>query len=94
MSLFMPHYLVYWKPTTVLEDEVWPTVEHSASDQYGKLAIGDVLWIVTSEGPDDLVLIGRQRVDRIVSQSTAEKLLRNPELWKAEFHAICDSPEN
>ena len=89
----MTHYLVYWKPSTVVDDEPWPRIMHSASDQYHRLSIGDVLWVVTSEEPDDLVLIGRQRVDRIVGQEEAERITATPNLWKSEYHAICDEPQ-
>jgi hypothetical protein len=39
----MHHYLVYWKPSTVVENADAPLLGHSASNQYGKLAVGDVL---------------------------------------------------
>jgi hypothetical protein len=55
---------------------------------------GDVLWIVTSEGPDDLLLVGRQRVDRIVGQAEAERITGSQNLWKAEYHAMSDDPED
>ncbi len=85
----MTHYLAYWKPETVAA-QVSEPLNHSASNQYGKVKSGDVLWIVTSEAPNDLVLVGRLGVHRIVGQSVAAKLLGTADLWDAEYHAIAD----
>lgn len=89
----MRHYMVYWKPSTVRKNEGCQ-VDHSASNQYGRhIAVGDVLWIVTSEGPNDLKLVARQHVDRIVDgQAEAEQLLQRP-LWEARYHVISESVE-
>jgi hypothetical protein len=89
----MAHFLVYLKPGTVLADEHVANLPHSASNQYDRLSTRDVLWIVTSEGVDDLVLVGRQQVDRIVNQAEAEKLTLNRQVWQAKYHAVCDHPE-
>lgn len=89
----MAEYFVYWKPSTVADDQDFPMIDHSASDQYDRLAVRDILWIVTSEGPNDLVLVGRQRVDRVVGQEEAERFCRNNNLWKAKYHVITDEPE-
>ncbi len=89
----MAHYLSYWKPVTVAENEGSPMLEHSASDQYAKLSLGDVLWIVSSEGPNDLVLVGRLRADHVVEQTEAERILGSTGLWEATHHAISDEPE-
>lgn len=89
----MAHYLVYWKPATVVADRDVDVLRHAASNQFGRLATQDVLWIVTSEEPGDLVLVGRMRVDRVVNQAEAEKATLSNHLWQAEYHAICDSPE-
>ena len=89
----MTHYLVYWEPSTVVDNESNPTLGHTASDQYGRVAVGDILWIVSSEERDDLVLVGRQRVDRILSQAEAERILGS-NLWEAKYHAICNEPED
>lgn len=89
----MSHFLVYWKASTVIDNQDSPNIKHSASNQYDRIRVGDCLWIVTSEGPNDLVLVGRQRVDRIVGQLEAEQLLHSPNLWQAEYHAISNEPE-
>ena len=89
----MTHYLTYWKPSTVDLDKRDPTLAHTASNQFGRVAVGDTLWIVSSEEPDDLVLVGRLKVDRIVGQAEAERIL-GPNLWEAEYHTICDEPED
>ncbi len=90
----MSHYLVYWKAETVAADEHLTSLQHSASSQYGRLATHDVLWIVTSEAPDDLVLVGRQFVDHVVGQAEAQRRMLNTHLWEADYHVICDQPEN
>lgn len=89
----MAHYLIYWKPSTVADGLHLPRLEYSASNQYDKLSVGDILWVVTSEGPDDLVLVGRQRVDHLVHREDAERRLRRRNLWDAELYAITDLPE-
>jgi hypothetical protein len=88
----LAHYLKYWKPQTVADS--LPTLNFSASDQYGKIRPGDVLWIVTSEEPGDLVLVGRQKVKRVVGRDEARKVLRTARLWPADFYAISDEPED
>ena len=90
----MAEYLIYWKPETVIRNqERNHCIFHTASNQYAKVNVGDRLWIVTSEAVDDLVLVGRQRIDRILSQSQANALFPGEPVWKARFHAICDKPE-
>lgn len=89
----MRNFFVYWKPQTVVANQSTSELGHSASNQYDKLRIGDILWIVTSEEPDDLVLVGRQRVDRIVGKFEAAQILRNSRLWDADHHVVADSPE-
>lgn len=90
----MTHYLIYWKPETskfayTQTDEL---LCHSASEQYRKLGIGDVLWIVGCYEPDHLLLVGRQRVDRILSQHDADRLYEE-DLWEANYRAISNEPE-
>jgi hypothetical protein len=89
----MAHYMVYWKPSTVAESEHLPGIQYSASNQYDKLAVGDVIWVVTSEGADDLVLVGRQRVDHLMGRVEAERCLGMTDLWDATHYAISDMPE-
>ena len=89
----MSQYLLYWKPEVAQRTEDEPLIAHAASDQLDKVGVGDVLWIVTSEGPDDLILVGRLRVDRIVGQEQAQRELRRTDLWEARYHAISDAPE-
>ena len=89
----MNHYMIYWKPSTVADGMHLPSIQYSASNQYDKVAVGDVLWIVTSEGPDDLVLVGRQRVDQLVHRPEAERILGKANLWDADTYAISSTPE-
>jgi hypothetical protein len=87
------HFLLYWKPETVLVDQNQPVLTYVASQQLDKVRVGDVLWVVTSEESDDLILIGRLKVDRIVGQVEAEAIMGHKNLWKADSYAICDHPE-
>jgi hypothetical protein len=89
----MAHYLVYWKAKTVADNESSVLLMHSASNQYEKVNVGDVLWIVSSEGPNDLVLVGRQSVDQLVGQLEAERTTNTRNLWAADRHAISKSPD-
>ncbi|MBX7074014.1 MAG: hypothetical protein K1X71_12780 [Pirellulales bacterium] len=89
----MTHYLVYWKPQTVIDHADQDYVGHSASDQYDRIATGDVLWIVSSERPGDLLLVARQRVDRVVNQQEAERVLQTTKLWPARFHVLSEPGE-
>lgn len=89
----MAHYLVYWKPNDYLLEWIGTPNNHSASNQYDRVANGDTLWIVTSNGPDNLVLFGRQQAVEIVDHDTACRRLKTDDLWEADFHAITLNPE-
>jgi hypothetical protein len=66
---------------------------HTSRNSFPKVGAGDVLWIVTSGGPDDLALVGRLRVDRILARAQAERALRRKNLWRADWYAICNAPK-
>src|SRR6185436_1984552 len=68
-------------------------LNHAASEQYHKVRVGDVLWVVTSEEPNDLLLVGRLRVDKIVGQHEANRLMETPNLWESEFHVFTEEPQ-
>lgn len=87
------NYMVYWKPSTVDCNLGMGEVNHTASNQYDRIRIGDVLWIVSSLGSNNLVLVGRQKVDRILDQDEAEALLGSDTLWIADYHVISEAPE-
>ena len=89
----MSHFIAYWTPDSVAANEQRPLLGHVPSNQLHKVRIGSVLWVVTSEEPNDLVLVGRLRVDRILSQSQACAFLDDWNLWQAKYHAVCDEPQ-
>lgn len=52
-----------------------------------------MLWIVTSEEPDDLLLMGRQRIDRMMNQTQADAHFDYSTIWRSKYHAITEEPE-
>jgi len=88
----MADYLFYCKPGQAEADLYEPYHNHYASEQFGKLAVGDVVWSVTSNG-GKLFLFGRLIVDYIVDGEEAEAILGHSNLYEASFHVITDSPE-
>jgi hypothetical protein len=87
------HFLAYWKPRTVdrqlRRGGVWSNQDHSASNQFGRVAKGDTVWIVTIRS-GRLHLVTRIKVEHVTSQYEAARLLKcNPrQLWEAEYHII------
>ena len=83
--------MVYWKPETVAFNLRGKNkLGHSASNQYRRIDVGDVLWIVSSRGFGDLLLINRQKVGRLatVDELSDEEAAR---LWQSDYHAFADS---
>jgi len=79
-------YLTYWKSQTVAQEEAI-LLDHAASEQYGKIVSGDILWFVTYEG-GTLYLVGCMEVARVVGQHDAERILQSDNLWEATYHAL------
>ena len=88
----MSHHLSYWKPKTLEDHASHPILVHSASPQYKRLEIGDVIWIVSSRKTTHLELFARIRVDHIVGQERAEEILQQ-DLWYSDYHVLTDKPE-
>ena len=82
----MAEYLTYWKSQTVAQEEAI-LLDHAASEQYGKIVSGDILWFVTYEG-GTLYLVGCMEVARVVGQHDAERILQSDNLWEATYHAL------
>jgi hypothetical protein len=86
------NFLAYWRPDTVdsvIERNGRRALDHAASDQFGRVAKGDTVWLVTiREG--QLRLVTRIVVERVTGQAGAARLLgcRPAELWKAEYHIV------
>ncbi len=79
------HFLSYWVPTTEKREPLEP-LDHSASDQYGRVNVGDTVWIVTVRSGGQFILIGRIVVDAITDDAGARKRLRTNTIWEAKFH--------
>ena len=84
----MANYLVYWKPDTLQRNLKMQAIRHTASGQYAKLRVGDTVWVVSSKCTNHLALFGRQKIDHIVDEKKAAKLLGAKNLWESEYHAI------
>jgi hypothetical protein len=68
---------------------VWSNENHSASNQFGRVAKGDTVWIVTIRS-GRLHLVTRIKVEHVTNQYEAARLLKcKPRhLWEAEYHII------
>jgi len=81
-------FLVYWLPDQIRAAIKDGLLKHAASEQFGRVARGDVLWI-TGKGPTEpLITVGPLHVAEIVSQRKAERRFQCP-LWGARYHALC-----
>ena len=88
----MNHWLVYWRPLTLLNAIYFGgKLDHTAGQQYKRISVGDTLWIVGSIKAGNLTLLGKQRVDRLIDQDTAEAE-QGEMLWESDFHAMSDKP--
>jgi hypothetical protein len=92
------HFLRYW----IRHDGDWSVLEqrlmtYSASNQYGRVSIGDVIWAVVRH-PDDnhLILVGRMTVDWIGNKLDASRRLQMAveAMYDAEVYVTCDNPES
>ena len=88
----MANWMVYWRFETYMTSVIQGgKIDHTASQQYKRIAAGDIIWIVTLSGPKGLILHGRQEADRITDQKTAERLLKE-DLWESDYHVITKKP--
>ncbi len=86
------HFFLYWKLPQVLRhlhDQGNPPVYHLGSEQLDKVAVGDVIWIITVED-GDLLLVGRFPVEHLVNREEAGKILNTDDLWESSLHAVCN----
>lgn len=87
----MPNDLLsYWKPATASNNigRGNGLLEHSASNQYGRLSVGDTVWIVTVRN-GNLYLLGRILVFQVMSKEEATRLIGSRNLWDAKYHIRC-----
>ena len=88
------HYLMYWRFETIedySDDGLEGLLDHAASSQFGRVGVGDVLWIVTTPPQTRrLLLFGRMSIGWLGRQDEAAQILdTDPEsLWQAEWHVI------
>jgi hypothetical protein len=82
-------FMSYWIPEQSALHDPEATLNHSASNQYKRCRVGDVLWIVTVRD-GKLYLVGRFSIKHLVDHETACRLLDNDDLWAADLHAIGD----
>lgn len=80
----MNHYLQYWKHHS---DDQQIVLDHTASDQLGKVHPGDIIWVITIKARR-LYLLGPIVTLQVVSQREAERRLGTKDLWRAVFHVI------
>ena len=83
-------FLLYWKPATVVNNlESGGELEHAASEQLGKVRVGDTVWVAgVSDGW--FHLLGRIIVGFVTDQDGAARRLKvDPDdLWGATYHII------
>ena len=84
-------YLSYWKPETASDHikQDHAILEHSASNQYGRVQTGDTIWIVTVRD-GDLYLLGNILVSKVVTHEEASKIFNAEDIWKARYHILCE----
>lgn len=83
--------LSYWKPETAdVNLELSGLLNHAASNQFHRVQIGDLVWIVTVRG-GDLRLLGRIVVGEITHGAKAAKVLGTSDLWEADYHILAEA---
>lgn len=83
------NFLLYWRPKTVERHLVSRfLLENAGSNQLGRVAPRDTLWIVTTGEAHDLCLVGRLRVGEVVTLKEAHARLGTSDLWPSRYHAL------
>lgn len=81
------HFLVYWLPDQIQNAITDGLLDHAASEQFGRVAPGDVLWIAGRGARAHLITVGPLHVAEIVDQKEAERRLPYKP-WPARYHAL------
>jgi predicted HNH restriction endonuclease len=94
----MADYMAYWRSDQVriaLEEAARAqAIDHSASEQFGKVRPGDTVWIVNIEkGTHRFLLVGRLEVGAVVGQTEANRVLQarygaDYEIYRASHHLL------
>jgi hypothetical protein len=89
----MQSFLYYWKPQTVDEErDRGELLNHSASEQFDRVQVGDHVWHATVRD-GELSIIGRIIVGHVVDQEGAARLLgkKSDELWARPHHIVAET---
>lgn len=78
---------MYWLPDQIQNAITDGLLDHAASEQFGRVAPGDVLWIAGKGAQDPLITVGPLHVAEIVDQKEAAQRLPY-EPWPARYHAL------
>lgn len=81
------HFLVYWRPDQIQNAITKGVLDHAASEQFGRVAPGDVLWITGRGTQEPFITVGPLDVAEIVDQEEAKRRLPY-EPWPARYHAL------
>jgi hypothetical protein len=87
----MVNYTSYWKPKTAKNphNSINP-INHSASEQYKRVLVNDVLWILTVEDRK-LFLLGAGQVEKVMNDAEAVEKFGDG-IWEAGFHVAFTEP--
>jgi hypothetical protein len=87
----MQSFLYYWRPQTAdYEIGRKSKLDHSASEQFGRVHPDDHVWHVTVRD-GKLSLLGRLIVGAVVDQRTAARRLDTDDLWPASYHLLASN---
>src|SRR5262245_56439242 len=81
-------FLVYWLSDQIQAAITDGLLNHAASEQFGRVTPGDVLWITGKSRAEPLITVGPLHVAEIVSQREAERRLPY-QPWEARYDALC-----
>lgn len=87
----MQTLLAYWKPQTVdYEVGRGEPLNHSASEQFKRVDVGDHVWLVTVRN-GELSVVGRIIVGHVTDKAGAAKLLGTDDLWASNHHIVAET---
>lgn len=86
----MADFLLYWRPATVDALSPGPRKNYLGSEWFAQDAVrpGDVVWGVTSRGADDLHLVTRVAVDRVLHSRAEAVDLLGDGVWTEAEHFV------
>jgi hypothetical protein len=81
------HFLVYWRPDQIQNAITKGVLDHAASEQFGRVAPGDILWITGRGTQEPFITVGPLHVAEIADQEEAARRLPYKP-WPARYHAL------